>query len=162
MNKLNMTKVRLYMMAITYVLIAVLLVTSITFAWFTLTNNNDANLINQVSGVEAEYEFYMYNDPTHNGSNNFTLIDNTTTSEDEYNKYLRIINPISNIMIPEYIAPGEVFSFAIAVRNVGTTNGNVTLSFSQVYSSNYPNELNKIQQAMGYEVSQITYTDDEF
>ncbi len=162
MNKLNMTKVRLYMMAITYVLIAVLLVTSITFAWFTLTNNNKVSLVNQVSGVEAEYDFYVYNDPTHSGSSNLTLINNTTTNDEEYGKYLEILNPTSNILIPGYIAPGEVFSFAIAVQNVGSTNGNVSLSFSQVYSNNYSDADNKIQQAMGYEVTKISYLTEGF
>lgn len=160
MNKTNARKVRLFMMATIYVLIAILLITSITYAWFTLTNHNEALFVTQVSGVEAEYEFYIYNDPSLSDNSNLTLIDNTTSDIETYHKYYLIPDPTSNYLIPEYMAPGDVVQFALKVTNVGTTAGRLSLSLSNVLSQYYDLDVNKIQTAFEYRVVKISYIND--
>jgi hypothetical protein len=157
MKKLNHTKMRLMMIITVYLLIGILLITSVTFAWFTLTNENKAVFVAEISGVEAEYEFYIYNDPTFYGSSNLTLINNTTIDEEEYNKYLKVADPTTAQIIPGYAAPGDVFSFAIKVTNVGTTTGKLDLALSNIVSYGYDLEVNKIQTAFEYGVTQISY-----
>lgn len=160
MNKTNATKVRLFMMATIYVLIAILLITSITFAWFTLTNENETLFVTQISGVEAEYEFYIYNDSSLSDNSNMTLINNTTTDEENYDKYYLIPDPTSNYLIPDYMAPGDVVQFALKVTNVGTTSGSLSLSLSNVLSQYYDLDVNKIQTAFLYRVPKISYIND--
>jgi len=138
-------------------LIGILLITSVTYAWFTLTNENNTVFVAEISGVEAEYEFYIYNDPTFYGSSNLTLINNTTIDENEYDKYLKVVDPTVAQIIPGYAAPGDVFSFAIKVTNVGTTTGKLDLSLGNIVSYGYDLEVNKIQTAFEYGVTQISY-----
>ena len=153
----NQNQVKLMIQAVLYILIAILLVTTVTFAWFTSTNLNNANLISQVSGVEAQYEFYVYNDPSHEGSDNLTLVNNTTSDEAEYDKYLYIVDPTSLTLIDGYIAPGEKFSFAIKITNTGTALGHVTLSFSDVVSYGDLNASSMIGQAVSYTVTKVSF-----
>lgn len=160
MNKINPKKIRLFMMATIYVLIAVLLMTSITFAWFTLTNENETLFVSQISGVEAEYEFYIYNDPTLSENLNMTLINQTTNDIETYNKYYLIPDPTSNYLIPEYMAPGDVTQFALKVTNIGTTSGSLSLTLSNVLSQYYDLDVNKIQTAFEYRVPKISYIND--
>lgn len=156
MEKVNRRN-KLFMLTTIYVLIIVLLLTTVTYAWFSVTNLNKGNLISQISGIEAEYEFYVYNDPTHEGSTSLTLVNNTTTDELEYGKYLYIPNPTETTLIDGYVAPGERFSFAIKIYNTGTTQGYVSLSFSNVNSFGYATSVNKIQNAFSYEVTQVSF-----
>ncbi len=160
MKKFNKSKNYLLINATIYVFIIVLMLTTVTYAWFSLTNHNRATLVTQVSGVEAEYEFYIYNDPTHSGSQSYTLIDNTTNNPDELNKYLFITDPTNVTLIDEYSAPGERFSFAIKIANIGTTTGHVTLSLYNIESELYDRVENKIQTAYEYSVEKISYIAD--
>ncbi len=160
MEKLNKNRKYLFINTTLYVFIIFLLITTVTFAWFSVTNNDKAALIVQISDVEAEYEFYVYNDPTHSGSSNLTLFDNVTANPNEYDKYLFIADPTATTLIDGFTAPGERFSFAIKISNIGSTTGHVDLSFSNVESFNYERVENKIQIAYQYSVTKISYISD--
>jgi len=160
MSQLNIKNTRKLVKATLYILMMILLLATTTYAWFTLTNENNSVFVSQISGVEAEYEFYVYNDPTLSENTNLTLINNTTTSETEYDKYLKIDNPTTNYIVPEYMAPGDMSQFALKIINVGTTSGQISLSFANIISEGYDLDVNKIQTAFKYSVDKISYIND--
>ncbi len=159
MNKLNTSHRHLAIVSLLYVLFAFFMLVVVTYAWFTITNYNQANLIQTVSGVEAEYKYYVYNDVSHVGSLEPTLVDNITTSDEDL-AYEYIPNPTVAHLIDGYVAPGERFSFAIEITNVGTDIGYLNLSFMNVYSHGYDLDVNKIQNALYYEVTKIVHSYD--
>ncbi len=141
------------------VILALSLLTVSLYAWFTLTNKNSAALISQVSGVEAEYEFYIYQNEMHEGSQNITLIDNVcTVGEDLCYEY--IPNPTYAHLIDGKVAPGERFSFAIKITSVGTSVGRLKLDLGGLESIGYDLPVNKIQSAFNYEVTKVTYIEN--
>lgn len=153
--KMNMLK------SIGYLLISVFMFSVVTYAWFTITDTNQAHLAVKTSGVEAEYKFYVYKNIYHSGSSNLTLIDNIcTVGLDEDLCYEEVNNPITPKLIEGSVAPGERFSFAIAIQSLGSTQGYVDLSFGNLESIGYDLEENKIQTAFGYEVTKISYIDE--
>jgi len=158
-NRNRQTLNRLVMVSVVYLVLALFIFTVIVFAWYTLTNTNKANLVSQISGVEAEYEYYVYQDSLKDGSSNLTLIDNVCTIEGEDFCYKYISNPTVNYLMPGYAAPGERFSFAIKVRNVGSTEGFLKLDFYSIQSIGYDIIENKIQRAYEYQVDKISYID---
>ncbi len=159
MHKLKIKEHRkLTIVSLLYVLFAVFMLTVVTYAWFTLTDQNSAHLIEAVSGVEAEYEYYVYNDASHTGSLEPTLIDNVSTTGENL-AYEYIPNPTVAHLIDGYIAPGEIFSFAIKIINVGTDIGYLNLSLTNVFSEGFEREENRIQNALYYEITNIVQTD---
>lgn len=152
------TNHRLTIISLLYVLFAFFMLMVFTYAWFTLTDINKASLIKNVSGVEAEYQYFVYNDQTHSGSLEQTLINNVALTAGEDLSYELVPNPTVAQVIDGFIAPGERFSFAIKITNIGTGIGYLSLSFGQVYSNGYDLEVNRIQNAMYYEVTKIVYT----
>ena len=161
MHKLKITtNRRLTLLSLLYVLFAFFMLMVVTYAWFTLTNLNNAALIQNVSGVEAEYQYFVYNDLSHSGSQEQTLVNNIALTPGEDLSYELVSNPTVAQLIDGYIAPGERFSFAIRITNIGTGLGYLSLSFGQVYSNGYDLEENRIQNALYYEVTNIVYTHD--
>lgn len=150
---------RMVMVSMVYFMLALTIFTVVIFAWYTLTDVNRANLVSQVSGVEAEYEFYVYRDSEKNGSNELTLIDNVCLLDEDL-CYEYILNPTTNTLIPSYVAPGERFSFAIKITSVGKTAGFLSLDFKDIYSGGYDIIQNKIQIAFYYNVDKISYVND--
>jgi hypothetical protein len=130
----------------------------VTYAWFTITNENNAHVVSKISGVEAEYQFYAYENMYRQGSQNLTLIDNVCELNDlEDLCYQEIKNPIYPKLIDGSVAPGERFSFAIAISSVGSTQGYLDLTLGNIKSIGYDLEINKIQTAFAYEVTKISY-----
>lgn len=147
---------RMVMVSMVYFMLALTIFTVVIFAWYTLTDINKANLVSQVSGVEAEYEFYVYRDSEKNGSNELTLIDNVCILSEDL-CYERILNPTTNTLIPTFVAPGERFSFAIKITSVGETEGYLALDFKEIISTGYDIIQNKIQIAFLYELDKVSY-----
>ncbi|MDI6452459.1 hypothetical protein [Peloplasma aerotolerans] len=151
---------RLMLVSVVYFLLALSVFTVVVYAWFTLTNTNLTALVSKVSEVEAEYEFYVYKDQLHNGSTNLTLIDNVCLTETDDLCYRYIPNPTTAHLIDGSVAPGERFSFAIKILNIGSSQAYLKLDFGGVESSGYDLAVNKIQTAFLYEVTQISYIID--
>mgnify|MGYP000515989936 CR=1 FL=1 len=150
--QLNMLK------SIGYLMLSVFMLTVVTYAWFTITYENKASLTSKISGVEAEYTFYVYQNKYHTGSNTLNLYDNTcAVLEQDDLCYQEVTNPITPELIDGSVAPGERFSFAIAINSIGTNQGYVNLTLGNIESIGYDIEENKIQKAFGYEVTKISH-----
>ena len=157
-HKVN-TYHRIIMVSTMYIILALSILTVSVYAWFTLTNINHASLVSQVSGVEAEYEFYIYENQMHEGSQNLTLIDNVCDDGGDL-CYRYIANPTFAHLINGKVAPGETFSFAIKVISVGSAEGKLQLDFGGLTSTGYDLEINKIQSAFSYEVTKVSYIEN--
>lgn len=157
---MNTTKISL-LKSIFHLLVSLTMISVVTYAWFTITNENNAHVVSKISGVEAEYQFYAYENSLRQGSSNQTLINNVCDLNDlEDLCYEEVKNPIYPKLIDGSIAPGERFSFAIAISSVGSTQGYVDLTLGYIESLGYDLDVNKIQTAMGYEVTKISYIHD--
>ncbi len=150
--KMNMLK------SVGYLLVSIFMFSIMTYAWFTMTYVNQAHLTVKTSGIEAEYQFYIYKNLYHTGSSEQTLIDNTCTVNGNQDLcYEEVSNPITPVLIEGSVAPGERFSFAIAIQSLGSAQGYVDLTLGNLESIGYNQVENKIQTAFGYEVSKISY-----
>lgn len=146
-----------------YLMLSVFMLSVVTYAWFTITYENKAHLTSKISGVEAEYTFYVYQNQYHTGSNNLNLYENTCSVLNQEDLcYEEITNPIEPELIKGSVAPGERFSFAIAINSIGTNQGFVDLTLGRVESIGYDIEANKIQKAFGYEVTKISHYQNDF
>jgi hypothetical protein len=145
-----------------YFLASVLLLTMVTYAWFTLTNTNTAALVATASGVEAEYQFYIYQDNNFDGNPvDPVLTGNVCIDPDSLDCYLFIPNPTSAYLVPRDMAPGDRISFALKITNIGTTDGELSLIFGDVQSYGFELAVNKLQTAYVYGVSKISYVNNE-
>ncbi|MCR3905613.1 MAG: hypothetical protein NUK62_01100 [Tenericutes bacterium] len=159
-NKKYQSLNRLIMISIVYFILSLGILTSVIYAWFTLTNLNRTDLVSQIAGVEAEYQFYVYKDESHTGSLNPTLTDNVCTiGEDLCYEY--IPNPTYSHLIDGYVAPGERFSFAIRIVSVGAAGGMLRLDLSGLVSWGFDIPENKIQRAFFYEVTKLAYINND-
>ena len=145
-----------------YLVLSVFMLSVVTYAWFTITYENKASLTSKISGVEAEYTFYIYQNKYHSGSDTLNLYDHVCTvlNRDDL-CYKETVNPILPELIDGSVAPGERFSFAIAIHSMGTNQGYVNLTLGNIESNGYDIEVNKIQKAFGYEVTKISYFQNE-
>jgi hypothetical protein len=144
--------------SIGYLMLSVFMLTVATYAWFTISYENKASLTAKTSGVEAEYTFYAYQNKYHTGSNALNLYDNTCEALNTDDMcYKEVTNPITPELIEGSVAPGERFSFAIAINSIGTNQGYVNLTLGRIESIGYDIEANKIQKAFGYEVTKISH-----
>ncbi len=150
---------KLVMVSILYFMVSLFMFTLVTFAWFTLTNVNRANLMVDVSAVEAEYEFFVYMDEDYNGSPEETLIDNIC-AVNEMDCYMKIINPTVVHLIPNKVAPGDRFSFAIRITSLGSTNGMLKMELGNLQSIDAPQNENRIQRAFEYGITSVVYWHD--
>lgn len=148
--------------SIFHLLVSLTMMSVVTYAWFTITNENNAHVVSKISGVEAEYQFYAYENMFRLGSENQTLIDNVCDLNGlEDLCYQEVKNPIYPKLIDGSVAPGERFSFAISISSVGSTQGYLDLTLGNIESIGYDLEGNKIQTAFGYEVTKISYIHNE-
>ena len=151
-TQMNMLK------SIGFLMLSVFMLAVVTYAWFTITYENNASLTSKISGVEAEYTFYVYKNQYHSGSSALNLYDNTCTVLSRSDLcYEEVTNPITPKLIDGSVAPGERFSFAIAINSIGTNQGYVDLDMGRIESIGYDIEANKIQKAFGYEVTKISH-----
>lgn len=154
-TQINMLK------SVGYLMMSIFMLSVVTYAWFTITDENHVDLTTKISGVEAEYEFYVYKNQYHTGSSEQTLVNNKCViGSVEDLCYEEVNNPIYPKIIDGSVAPGERFSFAIGIKSVGTTQGYVDLTLGNIESIGYDRIENKIQTAFGYEVTKISYIDN--
>ena len=147
---------KMIIVSITYLTLSILIFTVSVFAWFTLTNVNDASLVQNISGVEAEYEFYIFKDSTHSGSTDLRLMENLCTPTKTDQCYEYIPNPTTMYIVDGLAAPGERFSFALRIISVGTTSGFIDLDVGNLVSLGYDRIENKIQTAFTHEIMKIS------
>lgn len=158
MSNLNQRKYRrLVFASIFYIVIALSITTYVTYAWFTITNINNANLVSNISEIEAEYEFFVYQNLDRDGSDELTLIDNVCQIEAENLCYMNVPNPTTPFIIDGSSAPGERFSFAIRITSVNNEIGRLRLDLGGLVSEGYDIEQNKLQIAFFYQVDKISY-----
>lgn len=157
-NKITYRRLILTSSMIVVLTISLLFVS--VYAWFTLTNINSASLVSSVSGVEAEYEFYIYNNMMHDGSSELTLENNVCIVSGEDLCYEYISNPTYAHLIDGKVAPGEKFSFAIKITSIGTSAGRLQLDLGGLQSIGNSTLNDKIQQAFSYEVTKISYIEN--
>ena len=161
MKQSKSTYRRLIIVSSMYIVLALSILSVSVYAWFTITNINKANLVSQVSGVEAEYQFYIYQNMMHEGSQEQTLTDNVCAVTGEDLCYEYIPNPTYPHLINGKVAPGERFSFAIKIISVGSSDGRLQLDLGGLQSIGFDLEVNKIQAAFEYEVTKISYIENE-
>lgn len=131
----------------------------ITYAWFIITNTNHSMLVSRVSEVEAEYEFYRFQDSWHNGNSNPLLLDQLCSIEKDDQCYASIPDPAQVFNLEQAISPGERFSFAIMITTLGN-EAYLNLDLGRVSSSySLENEM-RIQDAFLYQVSKVSYVID--
>ena len=158
MGKTHKSKYRkLIISSILYFAIVLTMTTFVSYAWFTITNTNDANLITSISEIESEYGFYIYQNTSRDGSDELTLIDNICQTETEDLCYQNIVNPNSSNLLEGSSAPGERYSFAIRITSVNNPIGTLKLELGDLISEGYDLEINKIQTAFYYQVDKISY-----
>ena len=148
---------KLIISSIFYIAVALTMTTYVTYAWFTITNTNQANLVSNISEIEAEYEFFIYQNTARDGSDDLTLIDNTCVIADEDLCYKYIPNPTAAVMLSGSTAPGERISFAIRITSVNNQLGLLKLDIANLVSTGYIQEVNKLQTAYYYQVDKISY-----
>lgn len=147
---------KMILVSITYLTLSILVFTVSVFAWFTMTNVNDASMVQNISGVEAEYEFYIFKDSTNTGSMDLRLMENLCSPTKTDQCYEYIPNPSTMYIVDGYGAPGDRFSFAIRIISVGTTSGFVDLELGNVISIGYNRVENKIQSAFTHEIMKVS------
>jgi len=141
---------------IIYIVFSISAISIVTFAWFSLGNENNTHLISKLTDIEADYEFYVYKDSLHIGNPTPSLLNDTCVLNDDQ-CYQLIPNPTTAHMFDGSVAPGERFSFAIKVRSQGQTQAYLSLELGGIGSTNYDLVENKIQTAFMYEVTKISY-----
>lgn len=142
-----------------YLLSSIVIFTLVVFAWFTITNVSDVALISEVASVEAEYKFFVYLDEDKNGNPTDPVLTGNTCDQEIDACYLNIPDPTSAHLIPDRVAPGDRFSFAIEITNVGDEAA-LNLQFGELVSSGFDIEENRIQVAFRHQVQRITYRND--
>lgn len=147
---------RMMITSILYLSLSMMIFIVSVFAWFTLTDVNNASLVNNISGVEAEYEFYVFKDSTHSGSTDLRLVENLCSPTNIDQCYEQIYDPTSLTFIDGLIAPGDRFSFALKIISVGSTRGYVDLSLGNIFSYGYSEIENKLQIAFTHEVTKVS------
>ncbi|MBN2268765.1 MAG: hypothetical protein JXC35_04990 [Acholeplasmataceae bacterium] len=151
---------KMILVSLTYLTLSILVFTVSVFAWFTLTNVNDASLVQNISGVEAEYEFYIFKDSTNSGSSDLRLMENLCSPTKTDQCYEYIPNPTTMYIVDGFAAPGDRFSFALRIISVGSTSGYIDLEVGNLVSIGYDRIENKIQSAFTHEITKISYDID--
>ncbi|NCC55587.1 MAG: hypothetical protein EOM11_08940 [Erysipelotrichia bacterium] len=117
---------------------------------------NDASLVQNISGVEAEYEFYIFKDSTHSGSTDLRLMENLCSSTKTDQCYEIVPDPTTMFIVNGFVAPGERFSFALKIISVGASSGFVDLSMGNLFSYGYDLFENQIQTAFIHELTKVS------
>lgn len=147
---------KLILSSLTYLTLSILIFIVSVFAWFTYTNVNNASLVSEISGVEAEYEFYVFKDSYHNGSVDLRLYENLYEPGKTDQYYELIPNPTVMYIVDDFMAPGDRVSFALKIKSVGSSSGFVDLDLSQIFSFGYDLSVNKIQTAFIHEIKKVS------
>lgn len=157
---MNPTKIRLFL-TIAQLFAVILLVIGVTLAWFAVSTETNASLFGQVGGVNVEAILYVYEEPNYLGANNQMVTTHSCSSTEDDHCYRIIPNPTAFQLGNENreLMPGDRFSFAVRIINLGQKNEVMNLVVSNVLSSGYLLDQNQIQRAISYRVTKITTMD---
>lgn len=147
---------RMLIMSTLYVLSACFLLSITTYAWFIMTNTTKTSLVSAISEVEAEYDFYIYQDSWHDGNENPLLSEQLCDREDDDGCYQLIQDPSHVFDWMQSIAPGERFSFAISIVSIGT-EAYLSLDMGHIESFGYTDPSLQIKYAFFYEITKLSY-----
>jgi hypothetical protein len=136
---------------------------SMGYAWFSMMNFTGGSTVSAVGEVDADYSFYVYHDQARIGDPDPEIPNQCASSTDD-TCYWLIENTENPQSEPVYIfggidevVPGDKFSFALKVTNVGDVDAYLSLDFLNLTSEGYLLNDNKIQVAFHYQVTRITY-----
>jgi hypothetical protein len=159
---------RLLMMSLSTFVIALFMLITVGFAWFSFANKADTSLISQIGNVDADYQFYIYLDTSRHGDAAPVLSNQCSSSSDDACYYL-IENTNNPLTEPVYVfgssdlvVPGNKFSFALKVSNTGNIAADLALNFLNIISTGFDFAINKTQIAYQYQVTRITYTESGY
>ncbi|MDY0074865.1 MAG: hypothetical protein WC992_07110 [Acholeplasmataceae bacterium] len=147
------------LLTIIYLLMAFMLLSLTTYAWFIITNVNHTHLVSQISEVEAEYEFYRFKDKTQSENEQPMLFEQMCESSDDDACYILIPNPSEMFTHETSISPGEHFSFAIRIISIGQL-AYLNLDLGKIYSIGETEDA-RIQEAFYYHVQKVSYEFDQ-
>lgn len=159
---------RLLMMSLSTFVIALLMLFTVGFAWFSFSKKTDTSLVTKVGNVDANYEFFIYLDSTRLGDSSPVLSNQCSSSSDDTCYYLientdnPLTEPVYLFGSSEGIVPGNKFSFALRVTNTGNVAAELALNFLNLVSTGYDITMNKTQIAYSYQVTKITYFDSGY
>jgi len=151
MKKVNQ---KTLLMSVVYFLTAFTLMFATTYAWFIMTNTNNTSLISNISDVEAEYEFYRFEDSYHNGNQINTLPEQLCDAILTDQCYELIPNPATMFNYNQAVAPGDRFSFVLKIVSIGT-GGYLNLDLGKVQSIDASDT--RIQDAFTYSITKVSY-----
>ena len=133
---------------------AILLIATVTFAWFAISNTADAGFVAQVGDLESDFEF--------------AAIEEGSLVAPEGNQLLNMKDVI----------PGQKFYFVMMIKTKGETDGYVSIMLNDIKSyyatptgnddeykleDEYSHECEKIQYAFSYSITGaywVPYGDD--
>ena len=144
-------------------LLSLLTLGFIGFAWFTLSHKAMTGpLAGNVIELEGEYELFVFIDEARTGDVTHVLHENIYQEGSDDRYYLLALTKADVYLFDaqQYAYPGNVFSFAIRVKNLSETDAYVDLNFSKPRSLPAGTlSANKIQNAFYYQVSVVYYFD---
>lgn len=123
---------------------AILLIATVTFAWFAISNTADAGFVAQVGDLESSFEFAAVQDDS-------------------------LVSPEGNQLLDmKDVIPGQKFFFIMNIQAAGGQDGNVSIMLNDIKSYNvkylgngteysleetYENRYDKIQYAFRYSIT---------
>ena len=165
---------QLMLSTISFVAMAVILIFTITLAWFAISDQSSTGgmQINVVGRVNIGYELYYYVDPAKKGTDTLELVGNTnTTSSPVDNKWWRVGTGFT-IGDPDYaeslIAPGDKMTFCLVLTNLDSKVLHISANFSGIFSflfgtENQPtNPLNRVERAYEFSHRETKYGNSTF
>jgi len=151
-------------LTLTFILLVLsfMLFVGVSLAWFAISQNTPIGLPLDIKSINVDYEYYLYQDDSFSGSNHLSLSDHLCLTETDELCYLQQTEPetIATIQGEKGVYPSATMSFAIKVINTGDTDGSVTITLSQLSSIGYLLEANKLQTAMQYSVTKVSYVNN--
>jgi len=159
---------RVLIISLSTFVIALLSLISVGYAWFIINNQAASTVVANVGSIDANYSFYIYLDSDRLGDSN-QLISNQCASSTGDNCYWLIENtgnPASESVYifgsSDKVIPGDRFSFALRVTNIGNMDSFLNVAFENLISYGYNLIINKIQVAFQYQVTRISYMNVDY
>jgi hypothetical protein len=154
---------RMLIVSLSTFVIALIAVISMGFAWFSLSNWGKSSMVATVGDINANYEFYVYLDQSRLGDSSPAISNDCSSSSDDTCYWLKenTSNPANEPVFQfgdnDGIVPGNKFSFALKITNIGNMDAYVDISFKNLISEGFYLSTNKIQRAFYFQVTRMTY-----
>lgn len=147
----------------------IVLLISVIFAWFSMSNQASGNLVGDLGELRAEYELYRYKNSLYQKDSVLSInqLCNAQIADGCYEKLEDNQTSTTSNLFGEYakLLPGDEFTFALKIKNVGDRDAHLLIELGQVFSKNPQgekiaySEKNAIHRAFQYEVAKIAYVD---